>query len=398
MPDQFDANGLQVKTINEIIADLEAGYRSIYGADINLDQNSPDGQTINLFAQSAVDLRELLVSVNKSFDPDFAVGQTLSSRVALNNIERAGGTYTIVPIDIVVDRTVALQGLDADFNNPDGAGFTISDNAGNEFILIDTQNITAGSYTVNFRARQIGEVNVTLNTIQNPVTIVLGVTSIDNTSAPLEIGQEEETDAELRFRRQQSVALGATGYLNGLLGDVLNLDGVTDGVIFENITNVVDADGIPAHGIWLIAEGGSNEEIANEIYGNKSYGADMRGDVEINITTQSGAIFVAKFDRPIAEDLYIRFDIQPTVPGATFDLTAIRQYIVDNITYNINQFAETSAITCAAVEAISSVGGGGVPVNVEISLDGISYFDYLETTTKKNQFTLDVSRIAITEL
>lgn len=398
MPDILNENGLQVKSLNEIIDDLETGFKSIYGDDINLESNSPDGQIINLFAQASADIRELVQETYTSFDPDQASGVVLDQRVTINNIQRKAGSYTIQPIDIVTDRTVNLQGLDADFNNPDGTGFTIQDDAGNQFILIDSATLTAGSTTVNFRAKNIGEVTTTVGTITNPVTIVLGVTSVNNSSGALSVGQDEETDAELRVRRQASVANASAGYLNGLLGTVLAIEGVTSARLYENVTNSVDADGIPAHGIWLIAEGGANTEIADAIYSKKSYGANMKGDVEVEIVTDSGAIFTAKFDRPDEENLYIRFDIQKTAPTATFDQSAIKEYIVNNLSYDIGQFAETSEVTAVAKNAIANTGGGGVPVNVEISLNGSDWFDYLTVATLKNKFVLDTTRITITEL
>lgn len=401
MADILNSSGLQVKTLSEIISELESNFKAIYGNDINLDQNSPDGQMLNIYAQAAVDLRELLVALNNSFDPDRAVGTLLDQRAAINNIERRAGTFTITPIELVVDRTVTLQGLDADFNNVDGTGYTVQDDSGNEFILIDTATLTAGTHTKNFRAKNIGRVETTTGTITSQKTVVLGVTSVNNPSAATEIGQDEETDGELRIRRRQSVAIASNGYLNGLLAAVLNLDGVTDARLYENVTNSTDSDGIPAHGIWLIVEGGANTDIANQIYSKKSFGANMKGDVDVDvdITTASGSTFTAKFDRPTAEDLYIQFDIQPTVTGASFNQAAIKSYIAENISYNIGQFAETSSITAVALAAIQATSGNvGVPVNVEISDDDATWVDYLETSAKDNQFVIDTANITITEL
>ena len=70
MPDAFDETGLTTKTLTEIIEELEDDYKDIYGDDINIDQNSADGQIINIQAQEGVDLRELLSSINNGFDPD----------------------------------------------------------------------------------------------------------------------------------------------------------------------------------------------------------------------------------------------------------------------------------------------------------------------------------------
>lgn len=398
MADLLNENGLQIKTLQEIVDDLEAGLRLIYGADINLDQNSPDGQMVGIFAQAAYDLRELAVTVNAFFDPDQALGAILDQRVALNNIARGGGTFTTIGITIIVDRTVDLQGLDGNYNDLDATGFTVQDDAGNQFILVDSATLTAGTHTLNFRAKELGAVLTTVATIVNQTTIVLGVVSVNNASAALEIGQDEETDAALRVRRQKSVALASFGYLNGLEGAILNLDGVSDAKIYENVTNITDADGIPEHGVWVIVEGGANSEIAYLIYSKKSYGANMKGAVEVNIATASGGVFTAKFDRPTADNLYIRFDIQPLDPSASFNLTAIKAAIASDLVYKIGESAETATVTAAALTAINTIGGGGVPVNVEISDDGISWVDYLETATKDNQWTISTSDIAITEL
>lgn len=398
MPDQIDANGLVVKTASEITADLIAGLQAIYGADINVDQNGQDGQTIGIVTQAAVDIRELAVGVNNNFDPDQAVGSILDQRVTLNNIAREGGTYTIQPIDIVTSATVNLQGLDANFNSPTGTGFTVQDSSGNQFILVDSATLTPGTITLNFRAKQIGLIDVPVDTINVPVTIVPGVTTVNNSSSAITVGQIQETDPQLRTRRQKSVAISSNGYLNGLLGKVLNITGVTEAALYENVTNAVDADGIPAHGIWLIAAGGANSDIADAIYKNKSYGANMKGAVVVNKVTPSGVILPIKFDRPTAVDLYIRFSIKTTTPGFSFSTGAIKTSMSDALVYSIGAFAETSAITEAAIQAIAAQGGGGVAVLMEISDDGISYTDFLETPTLDSEWTVDSSRIDITVL
>ena len=136
--DTLNANGLTVKSLSDLVSELETGLKAIYGSDINVDSNSPDGQTINIVAQAGVDIRELIQQVYNSFDPDNAEGTVLDQRVVINNIERQGGSYTIVPIDVTCNAITTLDGLDADFNEPDGEGYTIQDDAGNEFILIDT--------------------------------------------------------------------------------------------------------------------------------------------------------------------------------------------------------------------------------------------------------------------
>lgn len=394
-PDILDANGLTVKTRTEIVTELETGLRGIYRPDMNLDQNSSDGQMVNIFAQMATDIRELLVQINNGFNPDKALGRILDERTTINNIERAGATFTTINITITCDRTVNLQGLDDSFSDINGVGYTVQDNAGTQFILIDSVTLIAGTYTLLFRAKNIGRVETIIGTITNPVTIVIGVTNINNPTAPVSLGQNEETDAQLRTRRARSVSISSNGYLNGLLGLILSLDGVIDAKLYENYGDTTDANGIPEHCIWLIADGGSNSDIGNAIYERKSYGCDMKGDVEVNIITASDSLFVAKFDRPTSQNLYIRFEIKRTNPVHIFDLPSIKEYIENNVLYTIGEYAETSRLTTESVLGITAQGGGGVPINMEISDDGISWVDYLPVSSLDSKWVIDATNISI---
>ena len=49
MPNQLDGTGLQVKTQLELLTYLTTGFQSIYGDDINLDSDTPDGQLLFIF-------------------------------------------------------------------------------------------------------------------------------------------------------------------------------------------------------------------------------------------------------------------------------------------------------------------------------------------------------------
>ena len=90
----LDANGLTIDTLEEIITALEDGYRTIYGNDIIVSSDSPDGQLINIYAQSVRDLLEVLQQIYIGFDIEQAVGIVLDQRVSLLGIQRQGATFT----------------------------------------------------------------------------------------------------------------------------------------------------------------------------------------------------------------------------------------------------------------------------------------------------------------
>lgn len=155
MPNQITANGLETKTQSELITEFETAFKSIYGTDISLNQDDPDGQMMMIFIQATLDVLDLLQMIFSSFDPDNAFGVTLDQRVAINGIQRQAGTYTVTPITIVVSQALSIYGLNDDEDNP----YTIQDNEGNQFVLIETQDFAApGTYTASFRAKDPGKV------------------------------------------------------------------------------------------------------------------------------------------------------------------------------------------------------------------------------------------------
>ena len=395
----LNANGLTIDTLNEIITILEDGYKVIYGNDIIVDSNTPDGQQINIYAQSMRDLLEVIQQIYTGFDIQQAIGIVLDQRVSLLGIERQGATFTQQQVEITTDRSLTLIGLDADANNPDGIGYTVADDTGTQFILLDTFNApSAGVYNLTFRAKDLGSITTIPNTITNPVTVVLGVTNIDNPTGALEVGIDGESDASLRLRATKSTANKSQGFIDGITGLLLNVDGVTDAVVYENFTNVIDSNLIPAHSMWAICEGGANTNIANVIYETKTTGAGMKGAVTVDIQTVNQTVFAAQFDRPLSKNLWIRFDIQPTKVGQAFDQDFIKQYLVDNLDFTIGANANTSEVTCTAQDGVDAQGNNGAVLNAEISNDDITYTDFLNVDLLNEKWIVDLARISITIL
>lgn len=401
MPDILNENGLQVKTSNEIQAELETAYKEIYGNNINLDSNTADGQLIGIYTQANTDLRELLTEVYNSMNPDMVRGQIQDVRYEINNLTRKGGTFTIVPLTLTVKSTVTLNGLDADYNDATATAYGASDNNGNQYFLIDSATLTAGTHTLPFRAQNVGLVQPVIGTITNQIYTLTEVTSIINNSAPTSLGIDQETDEVFALRRERSTENRSQNSIDAMRGQLLELDGVTDAYVYnhdyENYPNGTDADGIPLNYIWVIVEGGANTDIGTVIYAN-SGGAGMKGAISVNTVTASGQTFTSKFDRITAVPLYIRFDLQETVKATIFDMDGIKQYIADNLVYSINELAETSKPTEVARQAIIVNGGNGVPINLEISTNGTTWLDYIPCPAKDNKFTIDTSRITITEI
>ena len=212
MANEIDETGIHIETLEETLdAIIEGtvdvpGLKDIYGTDISVESDTPDGQQVNIYALAKQDLLNLIVQSYNSKDPDQAIGTALDAVCELCGIFRREGTYTLVSVTVVTDRSLTLDGLDTS-DTP----YTVSDATGNEFELIATSNLTAGDNILAFQAKEIGSIEVLPNTITVAVTIVLGVLSLNNPAAATTVGLDEETDAELRIRRQASIAVPSQG-------------------------------------------------------------------------------------------------------------------------------------------------------------------------------------------
>ena len=192
MPNSITATGLTTATETELVANFTAAMQQIYGSDINLASSTPDGQMMNIFIQAVLDLQDLLTTIYNMFDPDQAIGVILDQRCAINGIQRQAGTYTITNLTVVTNQSVNLYGLDQSVETV----FTYADNAGNQWQLQTTQlGVTAGTNIYAFQAASPGAVLTVPNTITVPVTIVLGVVSVNNPTTYTTLGINEETDA-----------------------------------------------------------------------------------------------------------------------------------------------------------------------------------------------------------
>lgn len=367
MPNQITVTGLQTATQQELINQFTAAFQSIYGADINLQPDSPDGQMMMIFIQAMLDLEDLVTQVYNGFDPDNAIGTVLDQRVAINGIQRQAGTTTVTNITVGTSASVNLYGLDQTANQV----FTVADSSGNQFQLQTTQlgfNPGAGGSALSFQAVIPGAVNPTPNTINVPVTIVLGVTFVNNPTAPTAVGINEESDAALKIRRQQSVTLASQGYLSGLLAALENIPGMASAFVYENTTDTVDADGVPGHSIWVIVSGtAAASAIAQAIYSKRNAGCGMFGTISYVITQVNGTLFTVLWSGVLAEDILMKFTVSSINGTSVPNIAAIRSGLVTSLVPGV--FAEVNVNELAtAVQVIdpnSLVTNAGVAAGWE---------------------------------
>lgn len=374
--DILSFDGLETKDNLTLVEDLVTGFNDIYAQDgetLNLESNTPDGQLIELLAFAGTVIRELITEVYNTCDPDKCVGAVQDNRYQINYLTRKQGSYSLQNIAITVNKTVELQGLDASYDDTNVAAFAVSDDNGNVWYLRNTTTLTAGTTRVSFRAKEMGAIIPTIGTITNQVTVIPGVINVINDVGWTAIGTEEESDSDFRIRRASSVYKSSKNCADTILTELLELDTVNNAYVHQNNDSSTDATGTPAHYIWAIVEYGGTEEdkekIAQVIYSNLG-GAGTRGSISQTLVTQSMENLIINFDEPTIVPLYIKFNIKAiTSPGEIY-VTGIKQYITENLLYNIGEDAETSRVVNVCSEALLNDGGNGYALDVQISLGG----------------------------
>ena len=384
------ASGLTIKSLSDVINAIqngESGYPGlyqIYGPTINLNPNSPDANMVNIFALAVEDTLELLQQIYTSMDPDQAVGVTLDSRCAINGVIRQAGTYTQQPVLVTNTSSVTLPGLDL---YPTTA-FTVSDGTNQYQLLTTTTLSTASSTSLIFQAVNMGPVQSSLNSITSIVTVTLGVTSVNNPNPYTSLGVAQETDSALRIRRSYSVAQPSKGYLAGLYGALIDIDGINYASVYENITATTDVNGVPGHSIWCIVSGTNNStvqtEVANAIYVKRNAGCGMKGSISISVPQLDGTNFSVLFDYATTQPLYFKCTAEAITGSISTSNIAQSVFNYFANSYSINQIADTTSI----VSYIKSQYPNVVISGEAVSKDGTTWSTTVSPTAVNYQFII----------
>ena len=135
--------GIQIERLNDIVKRFEDGFKQIYGQNIDLSPNTPDGQMVGILAQIKMDIEELAENVYRQLDPDVATGAWLEQRVAYAGLMRRGASYSYL-------RSVILTG---EPNTQLYAGIVVSDQNKVRWVLTtDIQLDSNGSGRADFRS------------------------------------------------------------------------------------------------------------------------------------------------------------------------------------------------------------------------------------------------------
>lgn len=399
MPNTLDSTGLTIKTLAEVVADLTTAMQEIYGDDINVQSNSPDGQLINIFAQATIDNLEVLVDVYNAMDPELSTGVNFNKVVALNGLTRYAATYTTTPVAITTNKALTLLGLDALVATPTAQVYSVQDANKNVFQLITTYAFGGAATTsLSFQSAVPGAVDVLPNTITEQATPQLGVTSVNNPSvAATVVGVDEETDVALKIRRARMFLLASTGPADAVQAALLTPysgQAAADAMVIENDTSGT-VDGVPARSIYcIVRDNGSGVHryaIPHQIISKKMPGCGLYGAQSETITRHNGLPFIGKWDWAVAEPLYIHFGITPKTVGVTFDNAVVADELAAALEYFLGQTATIGDV----VVAMNTLFPTAIVTACGVAVTDVAGTDTVAPSALKNYFTVAAANIHI---
>ncbi|HBZ1464998.1 TPA: hypothetical protein MJG08_22495 [Klebsiella pneumoniae] len=348
------AEGISAPDYQTVLDTITGYFQQIYGSDAYLEPDSKDGQMVALVALAIHDANNTAISVYRSFSPATALGDALTSNVKINGITRRAATNSTV--DLLLTGTVGTTITNGSVRDTNSVVWNLP-----ATVVIGTDGTVVATATCA-NSGAVAAVAGSVNGINTPTR---GWASVTNPLAAT-VGVAAETDAELRVRQSQSVALASLTPFDAVDGAIANVEGVTRHKLFENDTETTDANGLPPHSISAIVEGGDATEIANTIRSVKGQGVSTYGTTAVIVTDKYGNPYIIRFSRPVDVPVYVSI----TLKALTGYSSEVGDEIKAAVAAYINSLAIGDSVLLSRVYSPANLG--------VVSGGNARYYDIME--------------------
>lgn len=309
----LDATGISAPSYADVLASLTASAQSIFGADVYLEPDSQDGQLLAIFAKAIYDQNSACIATYNSFSPVYAQGAGLASLVKINGITVAAATNSTVLVTLAgTVGTVITNGV-------------VQDTGGNLWNLPPSVTIpVSGAAMVTATAQATGAITAASGTVTTIYTPTYGWSSVTNSVAAAP-GAPVLTDAQVRQLQMSAVALPSQAIGAGILAALENIPGVSMARVYENYTDVADANGLPPHSISPVVQGGDSQAIVNAIGLRKTPGTNTFGSASgVYVDSTTGFTTTINYSPLATVPLKLLVTVQ-ALPGFSASTNALIQ-------------------------------------------------------------------------
>ena len=340
----IDATGPHIPSYADVLAKLVDDYKSVYGSDVYLDNDSADYQWLSITALRIFDVFQTFLLACDNQSPTTAIGAGLDKIVSINGLTRSGSTFS----------TCLVRVTGTAYTNIIGGA--VGDQSGNQWNLPYNFTIPAAGFidvvaTCNVR----GAITALSGQLTKILTPTAGWVSVTNSVAAVS-GRTVETDSALRARQAASVSLPSLTLAASTTAAIKVVPNVGRVQVYENATANADSNGIPARSICCVVEGGSDSAVAGAIYAKKGWGCATFGGTSVNVVDDyDSSDRVINFQRPVQTNIYVTLNIQ----ALTNYTTAVSDNIKDAVVAYINSLKIGQKVlvnTGIANAVISAIG------------------------------------------
>jgi uncharacterized phage protein gp47/JayE len=383
-----DAQGLTIKTVEELLGDLEADQRANVDAAIVTTPEEPVGQLNGIYADSERQVWEALEVAYNGFNPDAVEGFLQDALCGLT------GTVRLKP-----KRSAVWITTDID------AGTTLI--SGTDFIAVDgrpdirftpREDYTAGlsgPQNVVFVSENLGPIAANAGTLTVIATPKTGWNSVTNADDAV-LGRNEESHAALRIRREERLQAQGSATPDAIRSAVEAVEGVSTVTVFENTTDEINVDMMPPHSFEVLVYDGAppaaeDDAIAQAIWDNRPVGIEGVGTTDGTAQDLKGDDHIVAFSRPQAKPVFMELDLT-----GTFDATAARQQIAAALTAETNPGDDVlrSRIICIALEVPGVTNINPATVKLDFASSPTVSQDLVIGSRQIATFIADASHIA----
>jgi len=298
------------------------------------------------------------------------------------------GSLTFDPVSRSITRTVGSWSGDGIV---EGSNFTITDSASNniEFIVdsvpaqlgpdvtvlvaqpITTETSSSARINLNQAVVEVvatvdGSTDVSVGALNTLVSTRNGVSTVYNTTAG-ESGSNQESDADLRFKRTASFQLSGRAVDGAIRARILELDEVEECLVISNRTNSTDSEGRPAKSFEAVVypAGVVGSEIATIIFNSQPAGIESFGSEVYSVVDTQGTNQTVKFS--YAEDVDIYATAEVTIDATKYPADGDEQIKQAILKYGDSLSVGDDALSWRATAEVGCAGIDGI-LNLIISL------------------------------
>lgn len=314
----FDGNGLEIDRLADVRDDIEAALREAFGDGINLGDESPFGVITAIMSERYSLLWEILESVYQASFPNTSFGIYLDELVAFNGIVREAATRSVV--DLTFQRSTATG--TGDVLVPIGTQVTAPGGSITIWATTVEATILSASETVTVQASAdvFGPTGALAGTLTVMSNSPLNVESVTN-AFDAELGDDEETDAELKLRRVTQLGRTGTSTESGIRSALQLLDDVRATAIVLNDTDLMVGD-LPPHSFESFVAPETGIDLGQTITLVYDVNLELGDSISLEldaIAINGSPVTFNATDAQTHTDIATALEADPRVFSATFD-------------------------------------------------------------------------------